>query len=152
MHGRGGFYVEEFEVSGKERRGHIEDVGRHEEVDEHGLEYLVLEVGGESGEVEDGSHAYVVERVEGVEQLGAGAGQRAEAVEAPEDSLELGYLVAEVSPDVGVEVVGVHGSAVLDAVAEPGVNEFYAEFFHEQQDVLIDGGDAGGDGYVERDG
>ena len=45
LHWRRGFNIEELKVPSEECRGHVKDVRRHEEVDEHGLEDLVHEVG-----------------------------------------------------------------------------------------------------------
>ena len=46
----------------------------------------------------------------------------------------------------------VDAPVVLDAVAELGIDQVDPEALQQQHDVLIDGGDAGGDGDVEGDG
>ena len=74
LHGCGAFYIEEFKISGKERSRHIEHIGRHQEIDEHGLQYLVPEVPGKTSQIQNRTHADVIERVERVQQLRARPG------------------------------------------------------------------------------
>ena len=78
LHGRRGFDIKEFEVPRKERCGQVEHIGRHQEVDEHGLQYLVPEVPGKSAQVQNRPHADVVERIEGIQKLRLGTAQPAE--------------------------------------------------------------------------
>ena len=149
LHGRGGFDIEELEIPRKESRRHIEYIGRHQEVDEHGLEYHVPEIAGQTGEVQDHPHADVVEWVECVDKFRPGVGQRTEPVNALQDFLKPGDLQLQFFPDVGVEIVGVDAAAVLDAVVEPGIDQVDAELLHQQDDVVVYGWNTGGDGNVE---
>ena len=69
-------------------------------------------------------------------------------MQAPQDSLELRNLELQLLPDVGVEIVGVELVAILHAVAESRIDQFNAELFHQQDDVVINRRDTAGNRYV----
>ncbi len=152
LHRGGGFDIKEFEISRKERCGHIKHIGRHQEVDEHGFQYLVPEVPGETGQIQDRPHADVVERIEGVQKFRLGPAQPTEPLQTPQDSLKLYNLGLQLLSDVGVEIVGVNTVTVLHAVTESGIDQFNAKLFHQQQDMVIYRRNAGGDGNIEGNG
>ena len=138
--------IEKLQVAGEQRRRHVEHVRCHQEVDEHGLENLVSEIAREPAQVENGAHADVVERVEGTEQPGSRAVEPTEPLQAFEPALEFLDVRLQLAPDVGVEIVRVDAAAVAHAVAEPGIEQLDTVLLHEQENVMVDRGDAGGDG------
>ena len=115
-----------------------------------GLSTLYLKSAGKPAEVEDGAHAHVVEGVESVQEFGPRAVETAKPVQALEKPLELVDLRSELLADVALQVVRIHAAPVRHAVAEPGVDECDAELLRHEQDVVIHGRDARGDGDVER--
>ena len=60
------FNIKEFKIPGKERSQHIEHIGRHQEIDKHGLQNLVPEVPEKTCQIQHRSHTDVIEQVEGV--------------------------------------------------------------------------------------
>ena len=48
--------------------------------------------------------------------------------------------------------MGVYTATVLHTVAESGIDQLYAELFHQQQDVSIYRRNTGGDGNIEGNG
>ena len=151
LHRGRGLDVEELEIAREQRRRHVEHVGRHQEVDEHGLENLVAEIAREPAEIEHGPHADIVIRVERVEEPGPGVVEPAEPLYPREQLLESRNLRLQLPPNVGIVVVRINPAAIAHAVIEAGVDELDAVALHQQQDVVVDRGDARGDGDVERD-
>ena len=92
LHGSSLFDIEEFEIPREERCWQIEHIRCQHEIDEHGFQDLVPEVRGKSSQIQDRPHADVIERVEGVQQLGLGTAQPTKPMQTPQNSLELGNL------------------------------------------------------------
>ena len=70
-------------------------------------------------------------------------------MQTSQDSLELCNLELQLLSDFGIEFVGIYTIAVMNAVTEFRIDQFDAELFHQQQDVVINRGDTGGNGNVE---
>ena len=72
-------------------------------------------------------------------------------MQTPQDPLKLRDFELKLIFDFGVEVVGIDLAAILHAVAEPVVDQLYAELFHQQYDVVVHRRDARRDRDVEGD-
>ena len=151
LHRGCGLDVEKLQITHEQRRRHVEHVGRHQEIDEHRLQDLVAEIAREPAQIEHRAHADIVVGVERVQELRPRAVEPAEPFHPGDSLLESHDLGPQLAPDVGVEIVRVNPAAVAHAVIEPRVDELDAVPPHQQEDVVVDRGDARGDGNIERD-
>ena len=138
LHRGRGFNIEELQITGKQGRGHFEHVGGHQEVDEHRLQYLVPKISGKPAEVENRTHAYVIERVESIEQSGPGPVEPTKPPQAFQEPLEFRDFRLQLPPDIGIEIMGIDAAAILHAVAEFGIDQFDTVLLHEQKNVVVD--------------
>ena len=109
-----------------------------------GFRTLVAEITREPAKVEQRSHAEIVERVESVERSGPAPVEATEPFQALQEFLELLDFGLQLPSHAGIKVVSVDVAPILHAVAEPGVEQLDTVLSREENNVVIDRGNAGG--------